>query len=212
MGLVRCAVLALLLFGVLVAQAAAQSMPTGDDPQQVVDRFELARGAGDVDTALAQLADTAVVTVQNKTSTRSFTGAVQLRSYLQNIGTRFQTLMRSRPLVQGSTVTWTERDQVDGNPVDATVVAVISAGHIAALTYRDTDTVGSTGRLLPVSAREQPAQVPNAAWAGGLALLGLAIVGFVFGWPRRKASRSNLDGRLLVALREEFDDRANKAA
>lgn len=211
MNLLRCAVLALLVFGFLATHAAAQSTPTGDDPQQIIDRFELARGAGDIDTALAQLGDTAVVTVQNQTSTRSFTGSVQLRTYLQNIGTRFQTLMRSRAVVQGSTVSWTERDQIDGHPVDATVVAVISAGRIAALTYRDTSGAGAPARLELLNTREQPAQVPNAAWAGGLAVLGLAIVTVVFR-PRRKVSHSKLDGRLLLALRDEFDDRGKKAA
>jgi hypothetical protein len=212
MGLARCAALALLLFGILATTAAAQSDPAVDDAQQVVDRFELARGAGDVDTALAQLGDAAVVTVQNQTSTRSFTGSVQLRSYLQNIGTHFQTLMRSRPAVLGNTVRWTERDQVDGQPLDATVVAVVSAGHIVSLTYRDSDVAGSPGRLAALNPRQQPTQLPNAAWAGGLGILGLAMLGFVFSWPRRKGSRSKLDGRLLLALREEFEDRGKQAA
>jgi hypothetical protein len=169
-----------------------------------------------VDAALAQLADTAVITIQNQTSTRSFNGAVQLRAYLLNVGTRFQTQIRSRPLVQGSSVTWTERDQVGGNAVDTTVVAIVSGGHIVAMTYRDSDPAGVPGRLAALNPRPEPAQVPSAAWPAGLAAVGLGLIALVFGRPRRKASQSQLDGRLLVSLRRErqrdFVDRAKKAA
>ena len=116
---VPLALAALLLSATVVA---AQSTPTPTQPQDVVDAFELARGAGDVNGALAQLADTAVITVQSQ-STRSFAGPVQLRIYMQTMGTTFQTIMRSRPLVQGESVSWTERDQYSGQVVDATVVA-----------------------------------------------------------------------------------------
>src|SRR5689334_16695282 len=114
---------ALVISGSLASTAAAQTPPATTKPQDVVDAFELARGAGDVDAALAQLSDTAVITIENRTSTRSYTGAVQLRTYLQNIGTRFQTMMRSRSLVEGTSVTWTERDQIGTLAIDATVVA-----------------------------------------------------------------------------------------
>src|ERR1051326_7496736 len=198
------AAVAVALLAMLASSAAAQSMPETDEVQQVIERFELARGAGDVDGALAQLADTAVITVQSQSMTRSFSGAAQLRGYMQSIGARFQTVMRSRPMVQGRSITWTERDQVGNQPVDTTVVAVVSAGHIVSLIYHDTNPVGTPGRLGAQNTRGQPVrQVPSGAWAASLAVLVLALIGFVFGRPRRKASQSELDGRLLVALRRD---------
>jgi hypothetical protein len=213
MRLARGAAIGLLLFAVLVTSAAAQSIPTTIDPQQVVERFELARGAGDVDAALAALGTTAVITVQNPTATRSFTGSTQLRAYMQYIGTRVKTVMRSRPMVQGSTVVWSERDQVDDQPVDATVVAVVSAGRIESLTYRAAQAVAAPEQLTARKPRSQPAQVPSAAWAAGLALLGFGLLGFVSGWPRHNASRSELHGRLLTELRlVHAEPRARRAA
>lgn len=203
------AAVAALFSASMATTTAAQSAPADTDPQQVVETFEAARGAGDIDAALAQLSDTAVVTVQNQTSTRSFTGSVQLRTYMQSIGTRLQTVMRSKPLVQGSSVTWTERDQVGSQVVDATVVAIVSSGQIVALSYRDT---GSSATPAQVAMTSKPRQLPSFAWAGGLVGLGLVAIGVMFGWPRRKASQSQLDGRLLVALQRERNRDEQKAA
>lgn len=204
MCFIRAALTAIALLALATTAAAAQSTPTPvDDPQHVIERFELARGAGDVDAALANMSDTAVITIQNQTSAHSYTGSVQLRGYLQTIGTRFQTLMRSRPLVQGNTVTWTERDQVDYQVIDATVVAIVSAGQIVAITYRDTNPLGTPGRLGARPAHEQSLPVPTLVWPAGLAIVGLVVITAMFARPRRKASQSQLDGRLLVALRRE---------
>jgi hypothetical protein len=209
------AAVALALSAMFASSAAAQSLPDTDEVQQVIERFELARGAGDVDGALAQLADTAVITVQSQSMTRSFSGDAQLRGYMQSIGAHFQTVMRSRPMVQGRSITWTERDQVGNQSLDTTVVAVVSAGHIVSLIYHDTNPAGTSGRLGATQATHgQPLQVPSGAWAASLAGLGLGLIGLVFGRPRRKASQSELDGRLLVALRREhqLDDGEELAA
>jgi hypothetical protein len=208
------AAIAVALSVTFASSAAAQSAPDTDEIQQVVERFELARGAGDVDGALAELADTAVITVQSQSMTRSFSGAAQVRGYMQSVGARFQTIMRSRPMVQGRSVTWTERDQVGNQPLDTTVVAVVSTGHIVSLIYHDMNPAGTPGRLGAQTTRAQPRQVPSGAWAVSLAALGLGLIGLVFGRPRRKASHSELDGRLLVALRREhqLDDDQELAA
>ena len=195
------------------AAVSAQSAPDSTDPVQVVDAFELARGAGDVDAALAQLSDTAIITVQTD-STRSYAGAVQMRTYLQNTETRFQTIMRSRPLVQGNSVTWIERDEYGTHPVDATVIAIVDSGRIVALSYRAKELGTTSGRADPATAL-QPIQLPNAAWAGALAVIGSGLLASVFARPPRKASRSQLHGRLLVGLRRERQPefvQANKAA
>jgi hypothetical protein len=192
----------LMFSGVLPSRAAAQEAQPAESPRHVVDAFELARGAGDVEGALSQLADTAVITVQNKHSSHAFNGPVELRTYMQGAGTHFQTIMRSSPVVQGDRVTWTERDQFGSQSVDATVVALVSRGQIVSLTYNDSESAGGPGRLAAAGAR-QPLQVPSFAWPAGLVAAGLVMLGLVFGWPRRKVSESQLNGRLVVALRRD---------
>jgi hypothetical protein len=208
----RLATAVAILLALVAVPSSAWAQET--DPQQVVDAFELARGAGDVDAAMAQLADTAEITIQNQHSTHSFNGSMQLRTYLQTIGTHFQTVMRSRPVVQGSSITWTERDQYGTQAVDATIVAVVSAGHIVALTYRTTDPVSSPGGSADPA--RQPTELPSYAWPAVFGVVGLALLALVFGRPRRKASQSQLDGRMLIALRRErqqdFDDQEKRAA
>jgi hypothetical protein len=187
----------------LAASVAAQGTPTpSPDPGGVVEAFERARGAGDVEAALAQFADTAVITVQGRTI-QTYAGPTQMRAYMQAIGTRFQIVLRSRPIAQGSTVTWTERDQFMGQTLDATVIAVVSGGRIVSLTYRDNQPDASRSALAAAPGSSRPRQLPSLAWPAGLALLGIASLAVVFGRPRRKASRSELDGRLLVELRRD---------
>ena len=179
------------------------------DPSMVVEAFERARGADDVDGAMALFADTALVTMEGRTN-ESFTGPTQLRTYMQTIGTRFQIVMRSRPLVQGTIVTWAERDQFFGHSLDATVIAVVSGGKILSLTYRDNQLDAPRSQLAGAPGPEQ--QIPSIAWPIGLTVIGGLLLGFVFGRPRRKASVSQLDGRLLLALQRERERSEKKAA
>jgi hypothetical protein len=200
------------LSGVVTATVAAQGTPTPQpNPSLVVETFERARGAGDVDAALGVFADTAVITLQGR-ARQSFTGPVALRNYLQTIGTRFRIVLRSRPIVQGSTVTWTERDQFGEEAIDTTVVAIVSGGRIVALTYRDSQDVAARAVLAGVATGPQTAQVPSVAWPAALAALGLGLIALVFGRPRRKASTSQLDGRLLIALQRQRDREDDRAA
>jgi hypothetical protein len=197
---------------VVATTVAAQGTPTPQpSPSLVVEAFERARGEGDVDAALGVFADTAVVTLQGR-NRQSFTGPVQLRNYLQTIGTRFRIVMRSKPLVQGSTVTWTERDQFTGDAIDATVVAIVSGGRIVALTYRDGQDAAPRSVLAGLESPPQRAHVPSLAWPAALGALGMGLVAVVFGRPRRKASTSQLDGRLLAALKRQRDRPESKAA
>jgi hypothetical protein len=217
MRLIGAALILVVTLTLPIEVGHAQQTPTppaAADPGQVVESFESARGAGDVDAAMAELADTAVITVQGQ-STRSFSGTVQLRMYLQSIGTRFQTVMRSKPVVRGTSVSWTEQDQFGSQARDTSVVAVVSAGRIVTLTYRDNTQSpvvpgGRTG-----AARRLPAPLPSATWPLALAVFGIGLMALVWGRPSRKASRSELDGRLLAALRREHRldlDRDNPAA
>jgi hypothetical protein len=202
---------ALLLFTSVFTRAGLAQTPPPDDSQQVIAAFELARGAGDVDATLAQFADDAVVTVQGRTS-RSYEGKEQVRKFLQTVGVQFQTLMHSSPLMQGDSMTWTERDKNKQVAFDATVVATVRMGRITSLIYRTTEPFGSTLGTQQVALEQAPAELPSFAWAAGLALVGLALLAVVFGRPRRPASQSQLDGRLLLELRRqrelEGDDRA----
>jgi hypothetical protein len=180
----------------------AQSQP--DDPQHVVQAFELALAAGDVDYALAQFADDAVVTVQAQSSS-SYTGKQQVRAYLEAARVQLRTLARSTPIVQGSSVTWSERDQLLTDAYDVSVYATVRSSRIATLVYHR---VG-----LPVPVEQAPAQVPSLMWGAAIALLGLGLLGVVFGRPRRRASHSRLDGRLLHELRKQHQvERVDRAA
>ena len=195
----------------LATTASAQTAPPTpqSDPGTVVEAFERARGAADVDSALALFSDSAVISMQGRT-TEAFTGPNQLRTYMQTIGTRFQIVMRSRPLVQGNTVTWTERDMFFGRALDATVVAVVTNGRIVSLAYRDSQLDASRAEL--ADAGPQPLSIPAIAWPIGLAVVSGLLLGIVFGRPRRKASVSHLDGRLLLALQQQRERDAERKA
>lgn len=193
----------------VATRASAQTATPPSDPSSVVEAFERARGAEDVDGALALFADSAVITMQGRTS-EAFRGPNQLRTYMQTIGTRFQIVMRSRPLVQGNTVTWTERDLFFGHVLDATVVAVVINGRIVSLAYRDSQLDSSRAEL--ANAGPPPLPIPAIAWPMGLTLLSGLLLGIVFGRPRRKASISHLDGRLLLALQQKRERRTDQRA
>jgi hypothetical protein len=185
----------------------AQTAPP-EDPHKVVEAFVQARGAGDLDTALAQFSDDAIVTLQGPTLI-SYRGKDQVRSYLRAFGINFQTVTRTAQVVQGNTVTWTEHNELEHHAWDTTVLAVVRSGHIASLWYRQTDGASTTAL---VSAVRRPGELPAATWAGALGLIGFLLLGFVFGRRRRPETRSELDGRLLVGLRQrrrfEQDKRA----
>ena len=186
------------------ASVSAQAPP---DPKQVVDAYERARAAGNLDAALAQFADDAVITVQGRSS-KSYAGRDQVRSYLDTVGVRFKTVMRSTPLVQGVTVTWTERDEFPTMALDATVIAIVRSGVISSLIYRDSDPFGFVPDAAGASAPAPPRELPSYAWPAALVLLGTALMTAVFGRPRRRASRSRLNGHLLLALQGRRQDKA----
>jgi hypothetical protein len=188
----------LLLWGVLTTGGFAQSTPA--EPQPVIDAFEWARTTDNIDDALALFDDSAVVIVQGQLE-KSYIGKDAVRTYLYNVAMRFHMLMRSQPQVQGSSVMWTERDEYAGQAIDVTYSAVIAVGHITSLTFRDNEPVGSANTL--ASAATRPRELPTYTWPAALSLLGLGLIVLAFGRPRRRASQSQLDGRLLVALRRQ---------
>src|ERR1051325_9803310 len=166
---------ALVVFGALLSfilgTGAALAQSQSVDPSQTVEAFQLARGAGKLDAVMAQLADDAVVTVQGRT-TRAYAGRDQVRMYMETFGMRFETVMRSKPLVEGNKVTWTERDEYVSNQArDATVIAIVTGNQISSLIYRNSDPFGApTPSKATVTSRGR--ELPSAIWPAALAVLG----------------------------------------
>jgi hypothetical protein len=189
----RCAVGVLafmcLSAGVTFAQAA--------EPQTVVEAFDHARSSGDVDAALAEFADNAVVIVQGL-STQTFLGKDQIRTYLSTNGVRVQMLMRSTSRVDGTSVTWIERDQAANQTIDATYSVVVENGQITSLQYRANTIFGaSTGAAGP--APQEPRELPSAMWPAALSFLGLVALLVMSRRPGQSDSR--LTGQLLSRMR-----------
>jgi hypothetical protein len=173
--------------------AAAQTM----DAQAVVESFEQARANGDVDQALAAFADESVVMLQGR-GMRSYAGAAQVRFYLETIGVKTKAVMRSAYRSDGVVVSWTERDRDERQMMDVVGQAIVRSGRITSLTYRQTDAIGAADApLRPISGRE----VPSIVWPSALGFGGVLALTIAFAWPRRPASRSELDGRMLESMR-----------
>ena len=209
--LIRRGRAALLVLAVIVCASCAGGVqaqtdlgPQTRNPQQVVSDFERACAARDVELALSEFADDAVLTVQSQ-NVRSYVGKEQIRTYLESFGVQFQTLARSTPILQGAGVSWSERDEFQHQAMSESVFAVVRDGKISSLIYRQGAFDGSL-------AVQQLSDVPALAWPAGIALIGLALLTLVFR-RRRPASESQLGGRLLLQLRERnTPDRYRRAA
>jgi hypothetical protein len=208
---------AAIVVGVLVCAFATLGVSAQtaapDDPLKVVDAFDQARGSGNLDAALAEFADDAIVTLQGP-SLISYRGKDQVRNYLHSFGVHFQTMTRTGQVVQGNTVTWTEHNELEHHAWDTTVLAVVRSGHIASLWYRVSDPGAGPTPSAVIGLERRPGELPAATWAAGLALVGLLLLGVVFRRPRRTAPQSQLDGRLLLALqrrRRGFERRRTAA-
>ena len=183
--------------------ASAQALP-GTTPQTVIEAFEQARSAGDLDSALAQFEDDAVIALQGSASV-SYHGKDQVRTYLHTFGVQYRTVLRSTPEVQGNTVTWTEHDEIEHHAWDMTVLAVVRSGYIASLWYHQSE----PGSVAPqATGQRRPGELPAVTWLGLLGLLGMLLLGLVSRRPRQHGSASQLDGRLLRALRSRHERRA----
>ena len=207
----RMAIFAVMLAGAAAAALRVEAQTIDNDPQRVIESFQLARSVGDVDTALSQFADNSVVTIQVPMNA-SYVGRARIRQFLQGVGVRFQTVLRSNAVVQGGSVTWSERDQFPEMTVDSTVYAVVAAGRITSLTYRQGSPIPNESA---VAGQSIPGELPPLTWPVTLAAVGLVSLAALFGRPRRPASQSQLDGRLLFELRRQRaleDTRHHRAA
>jgi hypothetical protein len=190
MRMFRTATLVSGAFLLLVHAAVAQSVT----PSALVDSYERAWGHQDVDAALALLADTAVVTVQDPT-TRSMTGHAQIREFLQNAGLRRAPNLTTARQVDANTVVWSERIEAPAlSATELTVQAVVEDGKIQSLVYRPGHLIRAAGSPADTATPESAAAVLAALLLLGFGLLSLASV------PSRVRSGSNLRGRLMADL------------
>jgi hypothetical protein len=188
----------ILLVG-LALQAVANALPAvaqSDDAGAVVNAFESASAQGDVEAALDHFADDAVVTLQTR-STQAYAGRDQVRIFLQAVLLRSRSLMRSTLHVDGPLVTWTERDEQPRQAFDARVQAIVRSGRIVSLLYQLGDPLG-----LSAAPVESGRELPTVTWPVAFGIGGLVMLILAFSLPpRRRESRSALQGRLLVAMR-----------
>jgi hypothetical protein len=195
-------VLAVLL-ALFIASATPAAAQQVDPTAAVVDSFERARAAGDVNAAMAQFADDAVVTVQSGRATQVFAGRDQIRAYLLNLAMPSRALMRSAYRVDGPFVRWTERNEDTTRTLDAVVQATVQSGRISTLLFQQSEPFGSS---MPTAATtrvaDQQHEAPSLAWAAALGSAFMLVVGWFFRPRRRRRSASQLDGRLLQAMRQ----------
>jgi hypothetical protein len=192
------------VLAMLVASATPISAQQVDPTAAAVDSFERARAAGDVNAAINQFADDAVVTIQAGRATQVFAGRDQIRAYLLNTAVPARALMRSAYRVDGPFVRWTERDEDAAKTVDSVVQATVQSGRISTLLFQQSEPFGgslTTAATTRVAA-EQPSEAPSLAWAAALGSAFMLVVGWFFRPRPRRQSVSQLDGRLLRAMRQ----------
>ena len=190
MRLFRAVALVAGAFLLLVHAAGA----TGVSPCAVVDSYERAWAHQDLDGALAQLSDAAVVTVHDPRA-RSLAGRQQIQEFLQYTAMRGAPILTSPCQVAGNTVTWSERPDSEAlNANDVTVQAVVLNGKIQSLVYRP-------GRLVQTHASPSSDTSSESAFLNlaAVLLLGLGLLSLSTAFPHVKCN-SHLSGRLIREL------------
>jgi hypothetical protein len=177
----------------LLAHAAAAQ---GMEPPVIVGAYTRARAEQDLEAAVGQFADDAVLQL-DRGRARSFAGRDEIRGYLENVNGEPSILLVAPRHLADDTVTWSERvlDKRSGT-LEMTGEAVIQNGKIASLIYR-------TGRLTiaegQTSALAGTPLLPSSMMIGGVALFGMGLLSLSTVRSQR-ASGSRLNGRLLAAL------------
>jgi hypothetical protein len=192
-----------LLVGLAALTALAAPAPPlaaqVSDPPVVIDAFERARNAQNVDAALAQFADDASITIEGRTP-QSFRGKDEIRRFLLvTVGRSVPRLTSSRH-VAGNTVTWTERVQGQlPTMLDLSVEAMVRDGKIRSIVYRlgaPAAQTGATGAA-PVAL---PAPLLGSLIVVGVCLLAVVLRTLLVGSRSRGRPGSRLRGRLLAEL------------
>jgi hypothetical protein len=180
-------------FLLLAHAAGAQSVT----PCGIVDTYERAWGQQDLLGAQAQLADDAVIRLEDAHS-RSLSSPTQIHEFLQVAGLHSVPLLTASRQADGDTVMWSEHTdgQILSSP-DVTVQATIQNGKIQSLIYRpgtlvrSVDSLSLTNNVSPESA---------ATVLGGVVLLGLGLLSLT-SVRQHVPSGSHLRGVLLRDLR-----------
>ena len=193
MPLFRAVALVVAASVLLVHAAHAQ----GAHPSAVIARYEDAWGSRNIDAALAEFADDAVITLHDA-RTRTLSGSHRIREFLQSAGLGSPPALTTARQVDGTTVTWSERTEANGqvlSSADLTVEAIVEDGKIRSLVYRP-------GTLLPGARSAATEMTPESAATtlAALALFGLGLLSLATARPRMR-SGSNLRGRLVRHLR-----------
>lgn len=179
---------------ILLAHAAVAQSVT---PCGIIDTYERAWGQHDLLGAQAQLADDAVIRLEDARS-RSLATPAQIHDFLQVAGLHSVPVLTASRQVDGDTVMWSEH--TDGqilNSPDVTVQATIRNGKIQSLIYRPgtlvrpVDSPSLTSNLAPEAA---------ATVLGGVLLLGLGLLSLT-SVRQHVPSGSHLRGVLLRDLR-----------
>lgn len=190
--LVRALTLVLGALFLLAHAAAAQAM----EPPVVISGFTRARADMNLDAAVSQFADDAVVQI-DRGRTRSYTGRDEIRGFFDQLNVEPTILLVPARHLADDTVTWSERvlDKRSGT-LELTGEAVILNGKIASLMYR-------SGRLTitdPGPALAEAPLLPSGMIFGGIALFAVGLLSLSTVRSQR-ASGSQLKGRMLAALR-----------
>jgi hypothetical protein len=192
MRLFRALALVAGAFILLVHAAGA----TGVSPCAIVDNYERAWTHQDLDGALAQLADGAVITVHDPRA-RSLTSRQQITEFLQFTAMRGAPILTAPCQVAGNTVTWSERPDTESlNANEVTVQAVVQNGKIQSLVYRPGRLVQ---RLTAPASADKVASESAGLNLAALVLLGLGLLSLATVIPHGR-SDSNLRGRLMREL------------
>jgi hypothetical protein len=189
--LARALALVLGALFLLAHAAAAQGM----EPPVVVGSFTRARAEQDLDAAVSQFAENAVVQI-DRGRIRSFAGRDEIRGFLDQMNVEPSVLLVPARHLADDTVTWSERvlDKRTGT-LELTGEAVISNGKIASMIYR-------SGRLTitdPGPALAEAPLLPSGMIFGGIALFAVGLLSLST-VRSRPASASQLNGRMLTAL------------
>jgi hypothetical protein len=181
----------------LAHAAAAQAM----EPPAVVDAFARARGDQDLNAAVIQFAEDAVLRF-DRGRTRQFNGKAEIRNFFEGMSAQPPTILVPARHQANDSVIWSEAvlDSRFGM-LELTGEAIVQNGKIISLVYK-------AGRApndpeLPASLAAQP--LPSSGMmVGGVGLFGVGLLSLA-GVRSQRASGSRLNGRMLTALRHWRD-------
>ena len=153
------------------------------DPLAVLEAYDLALNAKDVDGALALFADDAVLTTRQG----QFVGKEQIRTWLERLVTQNASIEVANRQVSGDKVTWDNQffradiASLSNEPLEAKAEATIEAGKIKTFSSILTDEAQAkldaaqpaqdTSAATPTQDTTAPAQAPSAQGAAAPAQL-----------------------------------------